>query len=137
MEGWLQDGLPVVLLLTGIERWAAARWRNDVAAFRAFTQSNQERLFVVYVCVERETLRRTFLTRGEPLYREGMIVIMQSDGTNGVAGDCAVSITASVLMLVKQHDDHRLPDFTPAHAFAQSGEVDHLDQRSCINGPPS
>lgn len=83
MDEWKLAGRPVVLFLAGIERWDSPRWRDDLSAFRSFLQANYPRLFVVLSCTKRGALDHLFLSPREPLYREGMIVTVQKDGTLG------------------------------------------------------
>lgn len=74
-------GENLVLAIAGVERWAGPRWRNDASALRAVAQANQQRLFIVYLCTDPLARRRLFSDRREPLYREGMTVLVNADGT--------------------------------------------------------
>lgn len=74
-------GANLVLAISGMERWASPRWRNDVSTLRAVAQANQQRLFIAYVCTDPLARRRLFSDPREPLYREGMTVFVNADGT--------------------------------------------------------
>jgi hypothetical protein len=70
----------VVMLVNGMERWNDPKYEDEAFAFRAFIQTNQDRLFPILVCADHETWRRQFLTESAPLYHEGLMVRVSKEG---------------------------------------------------------